>query len=151
MRWIVGIMGILVLSSGLAWADGPVVHANCQFQWDAVTKNADGTPITDLRDYRLYLKQVKTNPYDFSKPAVVIPQPTVMSTCQAAGVTKDGQYYAVVTATDLAGNQSLPSNEVAFLRDTVGPEPPPNLSVFDFTMSGTIQLRSVPQSMPPAP
>ena len=45
------------------------------------------------------------------------------------GAVSDGQKYATVTAVDAAGNESVRSNEVAFVFDGTAPAVAPNLSV----------------------
>lgn len=143
MAWIkliVALLSLLAFAS-VAHADGPVVGASCTFTWNAVTKNADGTPITDLKEYRLYLSQT---PGTYAPPAaVVINAPATQTTCLAAGVTTDGQYYAVVRAVDTAGNQSANSNEVGFVRDTTSPQAPANFTI-QLTLQGMITLTPAP-------
>jgi hypothetical protein len=72
--------------------------AACQFVWNAVTTNTDGTAVTNLAGYRLYLNGVKFS-VDIIAPAVTI---TVSGVCQAGSYT--------VTAFNAAGFESAPSS-----------------------------------------
>ena len=135
-----GALMALLLVAPLAWADGPIIGADCTFVWDAPTTNTDGSPITDLKEYRLYLSSTAGG-YDWTTPAgPPVPHPTTQLTCAAAGLVSDGQYYAVVTARDEAGNQSGPSNEIAFVRETLSPGAPTTFTI-QLTLTGTFTVR----------
>jgi hypothetical protein len=88
----------------------PSVHAgNLSIAWDAPTMNMDGTPLTDLKGYRLY--------YGDSSTAQGIP-PCNKNSKDVGNVTAfvvtgltDGANYTVqVTALDTEGNESFCSN-----------------------------------------
>ena len=121
-------LGVLLALSVPVFAAGPTV-SNCTLRWDPVTKNTDGTPVTDLKEYRIY---VSTSPggQNLSAPQgpPIIP-PAVSTTCAAQGITTRGQKYAVVTAVDDADRQSGKSNEVPFVFDGDALEAPANLTV----------------------
>ena len=106
-------------------AVGPVYSpATCKLTWTAPTKNADGTPLTDLAAYRMYIGTA-SGVYP-ATPTATIPAPNaapapntpVSWICTALS---DGQKNATVRAVDLAGNEAAPSNEFFFVFDAVKP------------------------------
>ena len=58
MRYLFGLLCLLVLAPGLGWAE-----RTCTFAWDAVTQYTDGTPATGLAGYRLYTGAGPGGPY----------------------------------------------------------------------------------------
>ena len=128
---LVTLLCLLVLASS-AFAAGPTVGKGCTFQWTEPTTNADATPLVDLKEYRLYLST--TSGSYTTTPAKVIaapkPNPSTgsnLTTPCPAGIPQ-GQNYAVMTAADLAGNESVFSNEAPFVLDTVAPGAPITLT-----------------------
>lgn len=108
-----------------ALAVGPIYSpATCKLTWTAPTKNADGTPLTDLAAFRMYIG---------TAPGVYPPTPTgVIAATNPAPVPgtnyswsciglSDGQKYANVKGVDIAGNEAAPSNEFPFVFDGVKP------------------------------
>ncbi len=81
------------------------VLGQLQVRWRAPTKNADGTPLTDLAGYRIYYGQSSGHydgVQDIRNPAATtggLRLPT-------------GSYYVAATALDRDGNESRHSNEV---------------------------------------
>ncbi len=76
--------------------------------WDAPTKNADGTTLTDLAGYRVY----------YGKTSGLMTNTTPFGTSTSVGITDlefDTTYYLAVAATDYYGNESNLSDEVSFL------------------------------------
>lgn len=79
--------------------------------WDASTTDSTGAPLTTPPSYKLY---VSPNPLKASWPTTLPPYATIPSGTTASVVqTTVGKYYAVVTATNAAG-ESGPSNEISF-------------------------------------
>jgi hypothetical protein len=88
----------------------PTLGPGCTFAWDANTE-------TDLNNYKLYLTRDGAQ-----MPAAIIPVPQTSITCQAAGVTTEGTWRANVHAVNKAGQESEPSNGLAFVLAL--PKPP---------------------------
>jgi hypothetical protein len=94
---------------------------NVRLAWDAVTTNTDDTPCDDLDHYTIKASFIA--PGDYSSPII-----TVVSVPTTEGVVlldRARTHWAIVTASDIAGNESGPSNEVviAQLEPTPTPEP----------------------------
>lgn len=89
--------------------------------WDAPTTNEDGSPLTDLSNYKVYYNETETGAFEFVGT-------TTGTTYTDAGRT-DGQHCYYVTAVDTAGNESLPSNTVCTVIDTLRPGSPTNLRI----------------------
>ena len=91
--------------------------------WDAPTKNADGTPLTDLQGYRVYMHTAPI-PDNKGNATLIAEVPAgqdmmVVDTGAPAGV-----YYWRVSAIDTSGNESALSNEESRdLSDLMPPEP----------------------------
>jgi hypothetical protein len=77
--------------------------------WNAPTKNADGTPLTDLAGYGVYYG---TSSHNYSKNVNVGSETTYKATNLQLGVP----YYFAVTAYDSSGNESKYSNEARIIR-----------------------------------
>lgn len=74
--------------------------------WDAPTKNANGTPLTDLAGYNVYYgKQHLT--YETKIRVGNVKEYTITN------LAKDVSYYCAVTAYDISGNESSYSDEVS--------------------------------------
>ncbi len=96
--------------------------------WDAVTTNADNTPITDLAGYHVYacpgaVPCTRTTPGVLGP--VVIP-PTVTTYTPADQTTVKTWF---VTAFDTSGNESGESNSVIAPTDLNPPKKPGNLRI----------------------
>ena len=89
----------LLAFSRITWA------ADITLSWDAPTSNADGTPLTDLAGYKIYVSKV---PGVYADPIDVgnVLTKTLTNFCE-------GTYYFVATAYDTSGNESAYSNEVS--------------------------------------
>src|SRR4030095_16034183 len=105
--WIV-VVG-LILVGGMVGA-ARVDAASLTLDWAAPTTNADGTPLTDLGTYRIYLgtsspacpsASVVTGASPPSSPASGQTL-SIVVTALSAGTT----YFAHVTAVDASGNES---------------------------------------------
>ena len=127
------LIALLLLTVAVpAFAVGPVVGSTCKFEWTEPQTNTNGSNLTDLAEYRLYISQTAGS-YG-STPAKIIPAPladpvaaSVLQTACPAGIP-EGQSYAVMTAVDVAGNASVFSNESPFVFDTVSPGAPVQLT-----------------------
>lgn len=113
-----GVGGLLLCATVAALAackpDGPTDPAppaaetfSVTLQWNAPTQDAMGGPLDDLAGYRIH--------YRSSSPANG-PGATVVEVADVTQATVDGvpagQWRFSVTARDVAGNESAPSNEV---------------------------------------
>ena len=132
MRHILLALLLVAVFTAPVFAVGPVVGSTCKFEWTEPQTNTNGSNLTDLAEYRLYISQT-TGSYG-SVPAKIIPAPladpaaaSVLQTACPAGIP-EGQSYAVMTAVDLAGNASVFSNESPFVFDTVSPGAPVQLT-----------------------
>jgi len=82
-------------------------------QWDATTKNSDNTPITDLDGYFVY----RSENCGATGVQKLTPLPiTTSPVFTDSSVTTEKQYSYYVTAVDLAGHESEPSNTVVAVR-----------------------------------
>ena len=116
-------LGGLLLSFAPAWAVGPIIGSACRISWIAPTTNADGTPLTDLAGYRVY---IGTAPGVYGVATATVVQPATTWPC---GTLSNGQKYAVVTAFDLAGNESVRCSELPFVLDTIAPAAPSGVGI----------------------
>lgn len=91
--------------------------------WEAPTTNVDGSPITDLGGYRIYYSQVLGTYTDADSRDVG--NVTSVNIQNTVGSLK-GQWCFVVTAVDIAGNESEFSNEVCS-NFVIKKNPPTNL------------------------
>ncbi|OGR82888.1 MAG: hypothetical protein A3J74_10480 [Elusimicrobia bacterium RIFCSPHIGHO2_02_FULL_57_9] len=85
---------------------GPVVLA-----WDAVTTNADGTPITDLAGYRIFQSLqsllAQTTAQAMANASIVkIVVPSTQTSYSIPNLAGPNTYYFRLTAFDTSGNQS---------------------------------------------
>lgn len=94
-----------------AFAAGPVLGPNkCALEFVAPVTNEDGSPLIDLKEYRVYVSATKgtfTAPFATIPAANPAPAPntTVTWDCRTAGLTA-GQKWVTVRAVDLATNES---------------------------------------------
>jgi hypothetical protein len=97
---------LLATSPPDVWGAGPVVSGTCRLAWDAVAE-------ARVARYRLYVSR-QPGAHVFGKPAAEFPATTRAVDCARLKLSRPGQYYAVVTAVDQDGHESLPSNELSF-------------------------------------
>jgi hypothetical protein len=81
--------------------------AQVLLSWDAPSTNGDGTPLTDLARYRVYIGQ--TSPLDTNSAASVTVEDATEYTFSDL---PPGVYHFAVTAVNFAGAESGLSNEV---------------------------------------
>ena len=119
----------LLLLAAPAWADGTIVNqSTCELSWLPPLVNTDNTLLIDLKEYRVYVGT--TPPPLTAVPVAVVPasSPTPPATIRVTWPCASlalGQWYAFVTAADLAGNEGVRQTvAVPFvLRDGVSPGP----------------------------
>ncbi len=101
---------IAVLTAAVAAVGARVEAASLPLTWNAPTTSADGTPLTDLEGYRIYLGTSAPACPGGSFHAVSSPTSTPASgqtvSARIAGLTAGTMYFARVSAVDLAGNES---------------------------------------------
>ena len=79
--------------------------------WDAVTTNEDGSPLTDLAGYKVYVGTA-TGVYGNSIDVGMATQSGNTVTYSLSGLTPGQTYYIAITAYDIDNNESPYSNEV---------------------------------------
>ena len=104
-----------LLLAGTAFADNSV-----SFKWDANTE-------TDLAGYRLY-QSTTPGQYTFGEGNQVAIISAGIETVTLPNVL-DGTFFWVLTAYDLEGNESGPSNEVSATLDSTPPGAPTILEI----------------------
>ena len=79
--------------------------------WDAPTTYSDGSPLLDLKEYRIYYS-TSSGPYSTGNYYTVSAQTTSI---KAKDVISQGTgtYFFVITAVDSTNRESNPSNEVS--------------------------------------
>ena len=105
MKWLIGIV-IILLSAGLLIA--LPYQPKTTLMWEAPTTNIDGSPLTDLSGYKVYWGAV-SGTYTGVKDVLNV---TTVNIAQTMAITPKGNYCFVVTAYDVAGNESDWSNEI---------------------------------------
>lgn len=112
---VIIVLVVLFLLRGISFAQD--IYNPLGLQWDA---NAE----SDLAGYYVY-EATTSGGYTAGTYAVSVPATvTVLPFIDYGLVHADGEYFWVVTAYDLAGNESGFSNEVTAKFDTGPPEPP---------------------------
>jgi hypothetical protein len=133
-------LSLAVATSLLPAAMLPADAGSLNVVWDAPTTNANGTALTDLDGYRLYVGT--TAPacpgptYQAVESATQAPTPGLSVSRRLSGLSTGATYVVRVTAVDLAGNESAcslaasavaqpdlavsPTSSVAFGAVTVG-------------------------------
>jgi len=114
---------ILLVFSMACWA------GEAELTWTAPTQNTDGTPLTDLAGFKIYLGTTQGGPYPVS---VDIPDP-LATTFTVPNLTEGTTYYFVSTAYNSAATvqESDFSNEATKLIPFAVPNPPSMLTVVE--------------------
>ena len=112
MRYLIPLcLALLLVSPALAAVpvEGPT---KCAYQWNAPTTNTDGSALTDLKGYNVYVGTAvgvfPATPTVFVAAPSASPKPTdpvVVWDCRTQTWT-DGAKWLTVRAVDLAGNES---------------------------------------------
>ncbi len=96
-----------------------VYASDVSLTWDAPIMNVDGSPLTDLKGYKVYYG-TESNNYSENIDVGNVTNYTV------SNLSDGTTYYFAVTAYDTSGNESDYSNEVS---KTIIPEKPADISV----------------------
>lgn len=117
----------LLLSVPFAQAAGNTVGPNkCTMTWTQQAKNADGSALTDLKGWNIYVYTAPGQPGTAATVAVTATAPnptaTLNLTFDCKGLTmSEGQKYAIVKAVDLGLLESAPTAEAPFVWNAVPP------------------------------
>ena len=106
-KWLIGI-AIVLLSAGLLIA--LPYQPKTTLTWEPPTTNIDGSPLTDLAGFKVYYSQASGVYTDTQSKDVG--NVVTVNIVQTMAITPKGNYCFVVTAYDVAGNESDYSNEV---------------------------------------
>jgi hypothetical protein len=129
-RWRLKFLLVGLILAGSIVATARVEAASVTVNWLAPTTNADGTQVTDLAGFRIYL--ATSTPPCPSASFVTVPSPTTTPAPEQAvsriitGLTAGTTYFASVTAVDTAGNESAcsdPASGMASGSDTAPSSP----------------------------
>ena len=127
-RWVAMlhqvVIGLLFLALAVTAQAG-----EAELTWTAPTQNTDGTPLTDLAGFKIYLGTTQGGPYPVS---VDIPDP-LATTFTVPNLTEGTTYYFVSTAYNSAATvqESDFSNEAMKLIPFAVPNPPSMLTVVE--------------------
>jgi hypothetical protein len=116
--WALGALAALAALLGWQYAD-----AVTSLTWIPPTQNIDGSPLTDLSTYRVKRRASSTTGAYIL--LATVPAPASSYTDNA---TLEGVNCYVVTAVDLTGNESDPSNQACKTIDTLRPDAPSGLT-----------------------
>src|SRR3972149_1414082 len=105
MKWLISIAVIFLTATVLIALP---YQPKTTLMWEAPTTNIDGSPLTDLSGYKVYWGAV-SGTYTGVKDVLNV---TTVNIAQTMAITPKGNYCFVVTAYDIAGNESDYSNEV---------------------------------------
>src|SRR3972149_4719257 len=106
-KWLITI-AVILLSAGFLIA--LPYQPKTALTWDAPTTNVDGSPLTDLKSFKIYYSQASGVYTDTDSKDVG--NVTTINIQQTFGQLK-GTYYFVATAIDDSLNESPFSNEVS--------------------------------------
>jgi len=94
---------------------------NLVVEWTAPTTNEDGTPISNLAGFNIYICPTPSCPYEQAR-MMNVPSPTAISVLMWI---EAGTYYITATAYNTVGKESKHSNEIVkTVVDPVIPTPP---------------------------
>lgn len=95
--------------------------------WTDPTTESNGSPLPagDVANYNIH---IGTSTGVYSK-VVSLPSTNTTSCLVSQLSLADGNWYAVVTAVDVAGNESAYSNEINFTLDSIAPSAPTGLQI----------------------
>jgi hypothetical protein len=108
----------LTLAVGLILLTAPVSHAGIlNLAWDAPTTNEDGSELTDLSLYRIYISFASgpcpSGPFLEVSSSTSSPSGTVVVNYTLSGLDTGTTYFVQVTAVNTSGNESACSNEAS--------------------------------------
>jgi len=102
---------LLIILAGCSGGGGGTGGPTISLAWDAPTTNVDGSPLTDLAGYKVYVGTA-TGVYGNSIDVGTAIQSGNTVTYSLSGLTPGQTYYIAVTAYDIENNESTYSNEV---------------------------------------
>ena len=146
----------LLAALALMFAVAPSWAASVNLGWDAVTTNADGTPITDLAGYRLF--QAGSSMLSMTTAQAMTNGAIIKTTLAGTGLTTTvnsltagSQYFFRLAAYDSAGNQSgfnVNASGVGVEISTTIPNVTlPPVNVCDVNRDGTVNVTDVQLSV----
>lgn len=86
-----------------SYLDGNQIRGRVNLSWTAPTLNADGSALTDLRQYEIEFRQLTSDPWQYAGA-------TSGTTFTISNLTKNTQYRFRVAAVDSSNNRSSYSN-----------------------------------------
>lgn len=104
-------LGVLLLSAvaSAQVAEPELIDPmHARLNWVAPTENVDGTPLTDLAGFKLYVGATSRT-YD---ETIDLPDPDLTTYDYDGSAREPGDYFFALTAYDAEGNESAYSNEV---------------------------------------
>ena len=103
-------ISVMVVSGALLVIGARVEAASLSFGWNAPTTNTDGTPLSDLDGYRVYVAtSAPTCPnssYFFVASPTAAPSSGDALSYRLASLTANATYFVAITAVDLGGLES---------------------------------------------
>ena len=117
-------MRILVIAFCIMLLAVPAFAVELNFGWNEVTTNADGTPCEDLGGYFFYCSLTEG---DYVDPLCKIDVGNHINATVDVALNEGETGYFVVTAYDLNGNESEPSNEISYVYPFQCPAAPAGL------------------------
>lgn len=118
IKWI---LSIVILIVGAVMVIALPYKPKTTITWTAPVTNTDGTPLTNLKGYKIYYSTASGNYTDAQSKDVG--NTTSINIEQTVGIL-DGTYYFAATAYNTAGVESTFSNEVSavFTRQANAPK-----------------------------
>jgi hypothetical protein len=110
-RWRLKSLLVGLILAGSIVATARVEAASVTVSWLAPTTNADGTQVTDLAGFRVYLATSTSTPPCPSASFFTVPSPT--TTKIITELTAGTMYFTSVTAVDTQGNESACSDSAS--------------------------------------
>ncbi len=136
------VLAILLLWGGAVHAQPVIVFENmtkCStLQWDAVTLDVNGDAEV-VKEYRMHVKRDGVD-----LPYVAIPPEDTTVVCTDVSVAPEAKFEVFLTAVDLAGNESDPSNLLRFIYvipDVIPLSSPGNFCMIGETQDGSTVVR----------
>jgi hypothetical protein len=110
------VIAVLILAAMLAGGVGAEA-ATLPLTWDAPTTNANGTPLTDLAGYRIYLgtsaPACPSSSFHTVSSSTTAPTPGQTVSTRITALSAGTTYFARVTAVDTSGNESACSSSAS--------------------------------------
>jgi Abnormal spindle-like microcephaly-assoc'd, ASPM-SPD-2-Hydin len=139
------LIAVLLLTGVIAGATRANA-ASLAVTWNAPTTNADGTPLTDLAGYHLYLGT--TQPACPGASFLTVPSPTAQPAAgqtvnhRVTGLNAGATYFVRVTAIDTSGNESACSPSASGVAQPVFSVTPTTATNFGSVTTGGVVDRT---------